>query len=201
VRAQDKHEWKRPMVNLLDGKTVGILGLGLIGKDTARVLKALGMKVVGVVRKMPDDPSELQKNGVDRIVTWDERMKVVPELDYVILLIPSRPETRGIINAEFFAAMKPTARFINVGRGDVVDDNALIAALNENRIAGAGLDVFHPEPLPPEHPYWSMPNVIISPHLGGFSNEYAARALPIFYQNVKHYLAGEYGKMINLVKH
>ena len=201
VRAQDLHEWRRPMINLLDGKTVGILGLGLIGKDTARVLNSLGMKVIGVVRKQPADPSELLSCGVQRLVTWDDRMTVLPEMDYLISLIPSRPETKRLINAEFFAALKPTARFVNVGRGDVVDDAALIAALKENRLAGAGLDVFHPEPLPADSPYWSMPNVVISPHVGGFSNEYCARALPIFCENMKHYLTGEYNKMINLVKH
>jgi D-2-hydroxyacid dehydrogenase (NADP+) len=201
VRNQDRHAWEKPMVHLLDGKTVGILGVGLIGKHMAQVFKAMGMKVVGVVRKMPADPAELQQCGVDRIITWDERLKVFPELDYVVLLIPSRPETRGLLNAEFFAAMKPSAYFLNYGRGDVVDDNALIAALRQNRIAGAALDVFHPEPLPEDHPYWSMPNVIVIPHLGGFSLEYADRALPIFYENLEHYRAGNYDKMINRVKH
>jgi phosphoglycerate dehydrogenase-like enzyme len=201
VHGQDASQWRRPMINLLDGKTAGILGVGLIGKHTARALHGLGMKVVGVVHHKPSSPSELQEFGIERVVTWEDRMQVVPDMDYVILLIPSRPDTRGMINAEFFAAMKPTARFINVGRGDVVDDNALIAALQANRIAGAGLDVFNPEPLPADSPYWKLPNVMITPHVGGFSNEYAVRALPIFYENVKQYLAGTPEKMINLVKH
>jgi phosphoglycerate dehydrogenase-like enzyme len=97
--------------------------------------------------------------------------------------------------------MKPSGYFINLGRGDVVDDNALIDVLCQQRIAGAALDVFRPEPLPADHPFWTLPNVIITPHLGGVFDEYPKRAIPIFAENIRRYLAGDFDNMINRVAH
>jgi D-2-hydroxyacid dehydrogenase (NADP+) len=195
LRNQELHVWQRPVVTLLDGKTVGIFSLGLIGSALVPKCKVMGMKVIGVDPLRPNIPE------ADRVVGWDEGVKAVPEMDYVISFIPSTPQTRGILDARFFAAMKPTAYFINLGRGDVVNESALIEVLCNKRIAGAALDVFRPEPLPSDHPYWTLPNVIITPHLGGVFDEYPKRAIPIFEENIRRFLAGDFENMINRVKH
>ena len=197
LKNQERHVWgKHAMVTLLDGKTVGIFTMGTIGRAFAPKCKAMGMKVVGINRSL------LAKvDGVDRILRWEEGLQALPEFDFVVSFIPSTPQTRGIAGAEFFAAMKPSAYFINLGRGEVVDEGALIDALKNMQIAGAALDVFHQEPLPPESPFWSAPNCIVTPHVGGSFDEYPQRALPIFYENMNRYLAGDYTNMINLVKH
>jgi phosphoglycerate dehydrogenase-like enzyme len=138
---------------------------------------------------------------VDRMVAWDEVLPVIGDLDFVILLIPSSSSTRGIVNLELLTAMKPTAYLINLGRGDVLDDEALIRVLKEERIAGAALDVFREEPLPQDHPFWSLKNIIITPHLGGAFDEYPKRALPIIQENMRRFLAGDTKNMINVVNH
>lgn len=194
VRNQDRCSWNRHIPRLLDGKTVGIFGVGIIGEALAPKCKALGMKVIGV------DPIRRAAAGVDRMVGWDQVLRVMPDLDYVVLFIPSSPETRGIVNAEVLAAMKPTAYLVSLGRGDVIDDEALLRTLQEGRIAGAALDVFREEPLREDHPFWSLTNVIITPHLGGVSDEYPKRAFPIIDENMRRFVAGDRKKMINLVQ-
>ena len=161
MRNQERHAWERPQPTLLDGKTVGIFGLGIIGSALVPKCKALGMTVIGVDPLKPDVP------GLDRNYTWEEALPIVPEFDYVVLFIPSSARTRNIINAQFLATMKPTSYLVNLGRGDVIDEEALVKVMQENRIAGAALDVFRKEPLPEDHPFWSMDNVVITPHLGG----------------------------------
>ena len=196
LKNQERHAWERPMGSLLDGKTVGIFAMGIIGRAFAPKCKALGMKVVGINR------SPLPKvEGVDRMLGWEEGLRALPEFDYVVSFIPATPQTRGLAGTKFFAAMKSSAYFVNFGRGEVVDEGALIEALKNKQISGAALDVFDPEPLPPESPLWSAPNCIITPHVGGFFDEYPQRALPIFYENMSRYLAGDYQNMINLVNH
>jgi phosphoglycerate dehydrogenase-like enzyme len=194
LRNQERHLWERPTVTLLDGKTVGIFSLGLIGATFAPKCKAMGMKVIGV------DPLQPRVPEADRVLGWDEGRRAVGEMDYVVSFVPSMPQTRGVLDASFFAAMKPTAYFINLGRGDVVNESALIDALRSNRIRGAALDVFRPEPLPADHPYWTLPNVIITPHLGGVFDEYPKRAMPILEENLRRYLAGDFENMVNRVK-
>lgn len=195
IRNRDRRAWERWPARLLEGKTVGIFGVGLIGAALAPKCKALGMTVVGV------DPIRRSVPGVDRMVTWDQVMQVIGVLDFVVLFVPSSSTTRGMINLELLAAMKPTAYLVNLGRGDVIDDEALIRILKEGRIAGAALDVFREEPLPRDHPYWSLGNVIITPHLGGAFDEYPGRALPIIQENMRRFLAGDTENMINIVKH
>lgn len=194
VHNQDRRVFERYYPRLLEGKTVGIFGLGVIGSALAPKCKALGMTVIGI------DPLKPAVPGLDRVHGWDEAPRVLPELDFVVLLIPSTAKTRSIVNAELLAAMKPTSYLVNLGRGDVIDDEALIKVLQEGRIAGAALDVFRKEPLPEDHPFWSLKNVIVTPHLGGVCDDYAQRALPIFEENMRRYLAGDVGNMINLVK-
>jgi phosphoglycerate dehydrogenase-like enzyme len=195
IRNQERHLWERPAVTLLDGKTVGIFSLGLIGTALVPKCKTMGMKVIGV------DPLKPSVPEADCVLGWDEGMAKVPEMDYIVSFVPSAPQTRGVLNASFFAAMKPTSFFVNLGRGDVVDDCALLDALRQKKIAGAALDVFRPEPLPSDSPFWTLPNVIITPHLGGVFDEYPKRAMPIFEENVRRYLAGDFDNMINRVKH
>ena len=123
------------------------------------------------------------------------------DLDYVVLFIPSTTSTRGIVNADVLSRMKSTAFLVNLGRGEVLDEDALLKALQQGRIAGAALDVFRTEPLAEDHPFWSMDNVIVTAHLGGASDEYPRRAFPILDHNMRRFLAGDTANMINLIQH
>jgi len=194
VRQQERRVFERYIPRLLDGKTVGILGLGVIGSALAPRCKALGMTVIGI------DPLKPAVSGLDRLVGWDEAASVLPDLDFLVLLVPATPATRGIVDAKVLSSMKPTSYLVSLGRGEVVDDDALIEVLRQGKIAGAALDVFSKEPLSADHPYWSLANVIITPHLGGVCDDYPERALPIIEENMRRYLAGDIANLINLVK-
>ena len=194
VRNQERHLWERWPGRLLDGKAVGMLGVGAIAIDLAPKCKALGMTTVGMTS------AKRAVAGFDRMYAREDLVGAVRDLDYVVILTPYTPETRGIVGRDVLAAMKPTSYLINLARGGVVDEDALLIALKDRRIAGAALDVFAKEPLPEDHPFWSMPNVIITPHLGGFYDTYVDRALPIIEENMRRYLAGTPETMINLVK-
>jgi phosphoglycerate dehydrogenase-like enzyme len=195
IRSQDRHKWGRIPAHLLHGKTVGIFGVGAIGEAMAKKCKALGMTVIGV------DPVKRDLPCIDRMLDWDAGVKALPEMDHVVLLMPSSEKTRGIVNAQFLGRMKPSAYLVNVARGAIVDDAALLDALQKNRIAGAYLDAFAKEPLPEDHPYWTLPNVLITPHNAGNFDEYEHYAWPIIEENVKKFLAGDFDTMINRVAH
>jgi phosphoglycerate dehydrogenase-like enzyme len=124
----------------------------------------------------------------------------VPGLDFLVLLTPYTPDTHRIVSAKVLAAMKPSAFLVNLARGGIVDEAALAGALRERRIAGAALDVFATEPLPAEHAFWGMDNVIVTPHLGGFHDQYAEQALPTVEENLRRFLAGDLTNMINVVR-
>jgi len=194
VRSQTRHAWDRFPSRLLRGKTVGIFGVGAIAEDLAPKCKMFGMNVVGITS------TKRELAGFDRMVGRDQLEEAVRELDYLILLMPYTPETRNIVNAKILAAMKPSSFLINLARGGVVDEDALVAALKEGKIAGAALDVFVKEPLPEDHPFWDMGNVIITPHLGGFHDQYPEQALPTIEENMRKFLAGDTKSMINVVK-
>lgn len=192
VRNQERALWERWPAKLLDSKTAGILGVGLIAAELAPKCKAFNMTVVGISstpRKVP---------GIDRFYSRIELKRAAPELDYLIVLAPHTPETHGIVDAGIFSAMKPSSYLVNIARGGVVDEDALMQALATGQIAGAALDTFVQEPLPPHHPLWSMENVIITPHLGGFNDGYVKQALPIIANNLRCFLNGEIAKMIHL---
>jgi phosphoglycerate dehydrogenase-like enzyme len=138
--------------------------------------------------------------GFDRMHHRDELGFAVKDLDFLVLLTPYTPATRGMVDARVLSAMKPSSCLVNLARGGVVDEEALIAALIEGRIAGAALDVFAAEPLPPEHAFWGMPNVIVTPHLGGFFEGYPRYALPVVEENLRKFLAGDLKNMLNIVK-
>jgi phosphoglycerate dehydrogenase-like enzyme len=194
VHAQDRSAWERAPAHLLDGKTVGILGVGLIAEYLAPLCKAFGMKVVGISSAPRPTP------GFDSMVARDDLAKAVGEFDFLVALTPLTPETRGIIGEKVFNAMKPTAYLVNVARGGVVDEPALIKALESGKIAGAALDVFSEEPLPPDNPVWKTKNLTVFPHLGGYSHGYEDRAMPTIEKNMRCFLANDLKNMTNIMR-
>jgi D-2-hydroxyacid dehydrogenase (NADP+) len=194
VRNQGRHRWDRFPARLLDGKTAGILGVGVIAEALAPKLKVMGMTVVGITA------APRPAAGFDRMHHRDEMVEVVRGLDHFILLAPYSAATRGIVGAEVLAAMKPDSYLINLARGGVVDETALLETLRKGAIAGAALDVFGEEPLPADHPFWDLENVILTPHLGGFCDVYVDHALPVVIENMRRFLAGDAANMINIVK-
>lgn len=194
VRNQDRHKWDRFPARLLKDKTVGIFGVGVIAEELAPKCKAFGMTVVGI------SSAKREVAGFDRMYARDELQSAVREVDYLVLLTPYGPATRGIVGAEVFSAMKPTSYLVNLARGGVVDEEALIRALEQGQIAGAALDVFNQEPLPDDHPFWTMENVLVTSHLGGFYDAYPAHALPVVEENLRRFLAGDTKNMIHVVR-
>lgn len=178
--------WKYVRPLDLAGSTLGIVGLGSIGRELARKAQALGMRVLAI-RRHP------QKTEVPVDALWGR--EGLPELlrqsDHIVLSLPLTPETRHIIGRDQLALMKPTAYLYNIGRGALIDEEALIEALQESRIAGAGLDVFEQEPLPPENPLWKMPHVILTPHEAGASPSNHHRLMALFLDNLRRFLRGE----------
>jgi phosphoglycerate dehydrogenase-like enzyme len=194
VRAQDEHAWKRWPAKLLYEKTVGILGIGVIAEALAPKCKALGMTVIGITS------SPRKVAGFDRIHPVGELKKVLPECDQFVLLTPYSAATHRMIDASVFAAMKPTAFFVNLARGGVVDEDALVEALRAKKIAGAALDVFNQEPLPADNPLWTFKNVIITTHQGGFCDTYPDLAMPILEHNMRCFLKGDLKGMMNVAR-
>jgi phosphoglycerate dehydrogenase-like enzyme len=194
LRSQRERKWLRFPATLIRGKTVGIFGIGAIAGELAPRCKAMGMTVVGITS------AKRPVAGFDRMHGRDELATAVRDLDYLVLLTPYTPETRHIVNAAVFAAMKTGSYLVNLARGGVVDETALIQALEQGKLAGAALDVFAREPLPDDHPFWGMDNVIITTHQGGFFDGYPDHALPVVEDNLRKFLAGDYENMINIVK-
>ena len=186
VRAQERREWVRYMPQELYGKTVGIVGLGHIGGEVARLAKAFGCRVIATRRS-----ETAADERVDALVPPSELHRLLGESDYVVLSVPLTDETRRMIGEAELRAMKPSAVLINIARGAVVDEAALVRALKDGTIAGAGLDVFEREPLPPESELWDMENVVLSPHISGGTEIYNQRATGIFCENLRRYLVGE----------
>ncbi|QTM98360.1 D-2-hydroxyacid dehydrogenase [Sediminibacillus dalangtanensis] len=194
VRNQQSKTWAHEQLKLeIHRKTAGIIGMGAIGKETAKIAKAFGMKVIGV--RHSQKPEEF----VDEMVTTERLNDVLPSCDYVIVTVPLTSETRHLFGKEQFHSMKPSSFFINIGRGEVVDEPALMEALKTEKIAGAGLDVFEKEPLPEDSPLWELENVILTPHSAGSTEHYDKRVIEdIFIPNLKEYLKGA-APSINLV--
>lgn len=187
--AQQERRWMRRSevpAHELAGETVLIVGLGGTGRDLARKTHALGMRVVAATRT--PKPGE---ECVDRLVGMDQLHEVLPDADYVALCCAYTRETHHLFGAPEFARMKPTAYITNVARGGVIDQEALIAALAAGEIAGAGLDVTTPEPLPADHPLWTTPNVLITPHSSGHSPHSDRRLMDLLCENLRRFTAGE----------
>ena len=183
--AQTRREWAPTPGRDLTGQTAGIIGTGAIGGEIARLAKALGMRTIGMRR------SGKPARHIDEMLTARRMRYLLLESDFVVLACPLTAETEGLIGAAQLAAMKPTATLINVARGRIVDEAALIEALEHRAIAGACLDVFTVEPLPETSPLWSMPNVIVTPHNSGVSPLNMERAMGIFTDNLARFVAGK----------
>ncbi|MDT0630442.1 D-2-hydroxyacid dehydrogenase [Rubrivirga sp. S365] len=171
----------------LEGRRVVLLGVGEIGARVARLASAFGMFVTAVQHHA--DGSDVP--GVDRTVTNDGLLDVLPETDVLVMSLPLTDATRGMVGAGAFAALPARAVLVNVGRGETVDQGALVAALESGRLAAAGLDVFEDEPLPDDSPLWAMENVVVTPHVAGQAPHYADRALAIFLDNLGRYRRGQ----------
>jgi phosphoglycerate dehydrogenase-like enzyme len=174
-RQQREGRWEKFIVEELHGKRLGIIGHGSIGRAVAALAAAFGMKVIGVGRTSPRDE-------------FDE---LIETSDYIVVSAPLTPETRGLVGEAEFRRMRPEAVLINVGRGPVVDEKALIAALEQGRIRGAVLDVFDQEPLPPGHPFWSLDNVLLSPHCADNTPTWLDEAMQLFLENFERYASGQ----------
>jgi len=188
LRLQAQHSWKKSIelpIQEVFGKTLLIIGAGYIGQAIAQRASAFGMQVWGSRRQPQPTP------GCDRVVGADEWRSLLPDADYVVLATPLTPETQGLFDAAALRAMRSSAYLINIARGAIVDEAALITALKEGWIAGAGLDTFSTEPLPPDHPFWSLPNVFVTPHTSGFSPRITERTTDLFLDNLARYRAGK----------
>jgi D-2-hydroxyacid dehydrogenase (NADP+) len=185
-RFQQQKKWQPIMPPLLYKKTIGILGMGNIGQAVAKLSKAFDMNVL-VMRAKANIPNKY----VDKTYGPEGLPEILAQADFLVVILPLTPETRKLIGEKELRKMKPTAYLINVARGGIIDEEALIKALRENRIAGAGLDVFTIEPLPENSELWNLPNVIISPHNAGFRTDYYEIATAQFCKNLKLYLSGK----------
>jgi phosphoglycerate dehydrogenase-like enzyme len=194
MRNQFAHVWERINPRVLDRRTLVILGVGAIAEHTARVAKAFGMTTIGISRT----PRAIE--GFDAIYPREKLIEAAARADFLLALVPYTKENDRIVNAAVFAAMKPTAYLINLARGGVVDETALLQALRDKKIAGAGLDVFAEAPLPKEHPFWDMDNVFITPFIGGRSDQYEENIMSIIKPNLRCFLEGRESEMINQVK-
>jgi D-2-hydroxyacid dehydrogenase (NADP+) len=194
VRNQAQRVWERWPAKLLYQKKVGIIGIGVIGEEIALKCKVFGMTVFGI------DIVKRKVDAVDYFHGPEEFSRVVQEVDYLIIVVPNTPQTQRMVGPEVLSSMKSTAFLINIGRGEVVDEDALIHALETGKIAGAALDTFSTEPLPKEHPFWGMKNVIITPHVGGLSDISVEQVVSVFEKNLRSFLRGEKSNLNNLIE-
>jgi phosphoglycerate dehydrogenase-like enzyme len=210
VRAQQRHEWLRSgfpgTIEELNGKMLGVIGYGSIGRETARLARAFGMRVLALKR----DPGNRRDDGwcpaglgdpdgaiPEKFFGSHERLEILRESDYITVTLPGTTHTRQFIGASEIAAMRPGAYIVNIGRGEVIDEKALVEALKAGRIAGAGLDVFEKEPLPKESPIWDLENVILTPHMSGANRGYMDKACALFADNIRRFSAGQ--PLLNVV--
>jgi D-2-hydroxyacid dehydrogenase (NADP+) len=194
LRNQDKEVWERWPQPLLYQKTVGIVGIGAIAEDLAPKCKAFNMTVLGV------SSSGRQVEHIDRMYPREALAEVAGMVDYLVILVPYSAATDKIIDQKVIKAMKPSAYLINLARGGVLDEDALINALQNETIAGAGLDVYTQEPPPKGHPFWGLKNLMMTPKLGGMSDIYLEQVLPIIKENLQKFLSGKPEELINIVK-
>lgn len=201
---QAKSEWPRDRYERLAphelrGSTVGIIGYGSIGRQVARLLQPFGASILAAKRDirhpedsgyMPDGMGDPGGDLFDRLYPIQALKAMLPDCDYIVVTVPLTTQTRGLIGAAELAVCKPAAYLVDISRGGVVDQAALAQALQEKKLAGASLDVFPEEPLPPASPIWKMANAIITPHISGSSREYNERALSLFSENLNRYLLG-----------
>lgn len=191
---QDAHRWNRVEQSILVDRAAVIVGVGAIAEDLAQKCKAFGMRTVGV------SDGRTQAPYFDAILPRAKLNEAAAQADFLIVLTPHTRETTDLIDAAVFDAMKPTGVLINIARGGVVDEDALIAALRAGKIRGAGLDVFKVEPLPKESPLWDMPNVFITSHVGGMADTYGDQVMPLLVENLRAFVEDQPEKMRFIVK-
>jgi phosphoglycerate dehydrogenase-like enzyme len=194
ARLQQKHLWGQdaiwndgPRPREVAGATVGLIGLGSIGRNVARMASALGMRVIAV----REHPEKEKPDGVAAVYALAQINDLLSQSDYVVVAAPLTDATRGLMNTDRLAAMREDSYLINVGRGPQVDEAALVDALRNHRIAGAALDVFEHEPLPPESPLWELENILITPHTAGLTENLWQRHYALFSENLRRYLDGQ----------
>lgn len=185
-------QWDQP---ILDGKTIVIVGLGILAEHLAERCKLFGMTVIGI------SSGRSQAPHFDEIHPRSELAKQAARADFLMLLVPYSKETHQLVSREVIAAMKPSAFLINLARGGVLDEAALIEHLQAGKIAGAGLDIFSVQPLPPDNPLWRMPNVIITPNIGGRSDRFVDQTMTILEPNLQAFIDGRLKDLRNLVAH
>jgi phosphoglycerate dehydrogenase-like enzyme len=195
VEDSQRHIWQRRLWTTLHGKTAVIAGTGVVGAAIGEMLQALGMHVIGVSR------TPRLARGFHEIVSSERLRQTASHADYLINVLPAAPDNAALFDAALFEAMKPTAYYISAGRGQTVDEAALVEALRQGRIAGAALEVFQTEPLPADSPFWELPNVFITPHVGGYIVEYEDFIMPLVIDNMRLFLAGRQSEMTNIVAH
>ena len=184
VENQKHRKWVHSTAQPLTGKTLGVLGLGAIGQDVARIAAALGMRVIGTRRR-----AEPMTN-VAEVLPADRTPEVLAQSDFLLLLLPATPQTDNFINAERLGMMKPSAWLLNFGRGHLIKDDDLIAAVKAKKIAGAVLDVYRQEPLPTDHPFWTTEGIIVLPHIGGPHPQRDRFVARLFVENLGRFLDG-----------
>jgi len=189
LRSQAEGRWDPFDVVEISGQTVGIVGYGDIGRAVAARTGAMGMRVLGLTRRgpHPDHPDDL----AEQIFTPADRIRMIEQCDYVVVTAPLTPDTHGLIGEAELAAMKPDAVIINIGRGPIIQEDALVRALSEKKIKGAALDVFDTEPLPEGHPFYSLENVLLSPHSADHTSVWLDNAMEFFLENLERYRKGE----------
>ncbi|WP_045732717.1 D-2-hydroxyacid dehydrogenase [Pseudarthrobacter chlorophenolicus] len=189
---QQQQQWQHRVTRRIHGRRVLVVGTGSIGREIARLFRAVGMDVSGAGRTSRPGDADFTD-----IHSSADLAGVVGSFDFVVLAAPLTPDTRGMIGAEVFAAMKPSAHVINVGRGELIQTDALVHALTGGDIAGAALDVVHPEPLSLGHPLWSMRNVVLTPHMSGDTESYLDELAELFVHNLQRFVQGE--PLVNIV--
>ena len=190
---QQAHQWNRFAGIELAGRTMTIIGPGRIGREIGRIARAFRMRVVALGRDC--DPARVESLGVDQLYSREQLHHMLAEADCLVVCAPLTPETEDLLGAAEFDALKPGAVFVNIGRGAIVDETALLRGLREGRIAFAALDVFREEPLPSESPFWDLPNVLINPHSASTVATENGKIADLFIRNLGHYLAGEVDQM------
>ncbi len=185
---QKVRKWERYTGSDLVDRTLTVVGAGRVGSKVAEFAKAVGMKVIGIVRRTEGrDPAKLY---VDELYASSDLLSVLPRTDYLVLITPHTPETENMISKRELAALPKGAVLINIGRGQLIVEEELIAALESGHLAGAGLDVFATEPLPEDSPLWEMPNVLVSPHSASTSDRENALITELLCENIRRYLDG-----------
>ena len=187
IRAQSSHHWERFAGSDLEGGTVLIVGLGAIGESVAKLSRALGMSVLGIRRRPVSDGSSM----AHEVHPPEALSDLLPRVEFLVLIAPLTDRTRSMIGIEELARMRPGSAIINIGRGALIDEVALVQSLQSGHLGGAYLDVFEQEPLPHESPLWEMPNVLVSPHSGSTSDRENARLTDLFCDNLTRWLDGQ----------